>query len=117
MKKIAGITFLVFSILLLLQTQTLAEEKLAVASEKAMILFFKGNVEIKLSGATDWKKADLDMILSKGDSLKTASGSWAEVGFGEAFNNVVRIKEKTTIIKQDNNFALFIITSFLSIHF
>ncbi len=73
------------------------QKRLAVKAEKAVILFMEGTVKVKAKDTDNWVDAAKEMTLSAGDSLKTAADSWAEVGFGKDFKNVVRIKEKTLV--------------------
>lgn len=73
------------------------EERLAVAAEKAVVLFMRGSVKVKSEGSERWKAARVDLMLAARGSLKTGSNSWAEIGFGEDFKNAVRIREKTLV--------------------
>lgn len=99
MKKILYAFLTVLFMLPLLQTEVsvAVPEKLVIASEKAVILFMEGDVKIKTMGDTSWKIADVGMTLYKGDSLRTGRDSWAEIGIGKNFMNVVRVKEETQI--------------------
>ncbi|MDB4349557.1 FecR family protein [Omnitrophica bacterium] len=67
----------------------------SAGTQEAVILFMQGDVKVKSLENNEWKDADVDMRLYIGDSLKTGTDSWAEVGFGKDFTDVVRVKENT----------------------
>lgn len=98
---IRKISFALISLILfipiVMPSHTFAQEEVSIVAESAIILFMQGSVKIKSQKAATWEDAQIEMILSKGDSLKTGKRSWAEVGFGEDFVNVVRIKENTVV--------------------
>lgn len=67
----------------------------SAAAGEAAILFMEGDVAVKPAGSASWKSADAGTILYEGDSVRTGRNSWAEIGIGEGFRNVVRVKENT----------------------
>lgn len=64
---------------------------------EAIILFMQGEVKIKGEGYTGWVDAVKGMILFSGNKLKTGYDSWAELGLGGDYANVIRIQEKTLV--------------------
>lgn len=66
-------------------------------AEEAVILFMQGDVKIREAGLTAWAGAKQGMSLSSGDKLKTGSDSWAEIGLGKGYGNVVRVQEWTLL--------------------
>jgi hypothetical protein len=94
-KKAIIAVLAVLCVMSVLSYNTYAQRKrLAVSAKKAIILFAEGDVKAKLG---DWKNAEEGMILKEGDELKTGVDSWAEVGFGMGYENVVRVEEMTLI--------------------
>lgn len=98
MKRIITI-FLVLcaSTFCFLLSKSSADERLAVSAERAIVLFIQGDVKVKSIKLNQWIDADLGMDLTRGDSLKTGKDSWAEIGFGTNFANVVRLKENSML--------------------
>ncbi|MBL7069436.1 MAG: FecR domain-containing protein [Candidatus Omnitrophica bacterium] len=99
MKKIAGIVIITAMIATIsfLTKGFAEEEQLAISAQEASILFMEGEVKVKRQSAAGWIDAEVDMILSKGDNLKTGPESWAEIGFGKGLVNVVRVRENTLL--------------------
>jgi len=98
MKKILIIfTILTVSIAFFSFNKAFAEEKLAISAEEAAILFLEGSVKVKSLKTNRWANAVANMVLSRGDKLKTGTNSWAEIGFGKDFVNIVRVKENTLV--------------------
>lgn len=65
-------------------------------SDAVVILFLKGEVEVKTPGK-EWVKAYTGMSLSSGDTIKTGRGSWAELTFGDSLANLVKISANTEL--------------------
>jgi len=98
MKKSKSILILITLVFFyLLPHKVYCEEGLAISAQEASILFMEGEVTLNHQGAAGWIDAEVDMILSKGDNLKTGPESWAEIGFGKDFVNVVRVRENTLL--------------------
>lgn len=74
-----------------------AADRLAVSAQKAKILFLSGDVKMRAAGLSKWVDAQLGMVLSVGDNVATGQNSWVEIGFGDNYVNVVRVKENTTL--------------------
>ncbi len=67
----------------------------AFAAREAKIIFMDGDVKVQRGGSGDWTDAEKGMTLSRGDKIKTGKDSWAEIGIGKDYENVVRVKEET----------------------
>jgi hypothetical protein len=68
-----------------------------IQADEAMILFLRGDVKVKKAPSAEWLDAVEEMVLFGGDQLKTGDNSWAEIGIGEDFANVVRVEELTLV--------------------
>jgi len=99
MKRIlTGLMLSILFIGILLSYQALAEiGRVDAAGEKAVILFMQGDVKVKADESAEWTGAAKGMVLSKGYSLKIGPNSWAEIGLGIDYRNVVRVRENTLI--------------------
>jgi hypothetical protein len=62
------------------QPQTVVETP-APAVVTAQLLTIEGNVKVKAVGILEWVTADKSMVLQKGDVVRTAAGSAAEIRF------------------------------------
>ena len=69
--------------------------------QQVTILFMEGDVKIKEAGFERWIDAMEGAVLFDGDRLKTGGNSWAEIGFGRDYENVVRIQGWTLIELSD----------------
>lgn len=87
----------IFYLLYTKKVEERKEETITVAVYDAVILFIRGDVQVRLSDINRWIDAVPGMTLSGGDSLKTEIDSWAEIGFREDFENVIKVKEKTHV--------------------
>lgn len=85
--------------LFLLYTERREEKEMLTVTirEEAIVVFIEGNVEVRLSDKKMWQDASEEMVLKVGGSIKTGRDSWAEVGFEEGLENIIRIKEKTLV--------------------
>ena len=63
----------------------------------AMLSMVKNDVQVKMAGSADWTKAQLNMPLSKGDSVKTGKNSFATVKFSYPKDNCFQLYENTQI--------------------
>jgi hypothetical protein len=63
--------------------------------ERIKLIFLQGDVEVKLKGEKDWKKARLYMELYPGDKIRTKLASDAELKFEDG--SVLKIKENTIV--------------------
>jgi len=93
----ALIIITLFPVALSLNPLLAQEEKLAISTEEATILFLEGSVKVRSLKINRWANAAVDMVLSRGDKLKTGGNSWAEIGFGKDFVNIIRVKENTLV--------------------
>ncbi len=91
MKKTIFLFPLVFSGIIILSLA----QVLAAGDSQATILFKEGDVWVRHYGTAAWMAAASGKVLSRGDSLKTGSGSWAEIGLGKDSDNVIRLEENT----------------------
>jgi len=89
---IAGISA---ALLLSITTVALAEKELEISADSAIVIFTEGDVKIKGADIEGWKDAEVGTLLVEGDSVRTGKESWAEIGFGDDFVNVVRLEENT----------------------
>lgn len=66
-------------------------------NEVAQILYMQGEVQVKV-GASDWQPAEIEMLLNKGDMLRTGADSFVEITFGpKQDKNVIKAGENSTI--------------------
>lgn len=96
MKRFLAILVLFAGAIFLCQTLAQAES-VKVKADEAVIIFIEGDVKVKAAEDNMWIDAAVDMVLSQGYNLKTGPDSWAELGFGEKYKNVIKIKESTTV--------------------
>ncbi|MBN1871100.1 MAG: FecR domain-containing protein [Candidatus Omnitrophica bacterium] len=100
MKKIF-ITSIFLSTLVYLFIMPLSSAQAAgninIATDDAVILFKDGTVKVKPAAENDWVDAEKGMKLSSNDRLKTIEDSWAELGLGKGYLNVLRIEENTIV--------------------
>jgi len=86
-------------------------EEAAAGTEALQIevIDLEGEVLVKLREKADFEPAQEGALLEAGVILKTSAGAYAELGFDEKDENVVRIDESTTtllVLKEDEKIAL-----------
>lgn len=71
------------------------------SKEGAVVIKVSGKVRIKEKKSRKWKDAEERMFLGSGDTIKTEKDSWAEIGFGEEADNIIKVKESTEVELSD----------------
>lgn len=89
-KTIFLFTLVLFGVIVFSLTQGVA-----AGDGKASILFKEGDVRARHYGTAAWMAAPVGKTLSRGDSLRTGPGSWAEIETGKDSANIVRLEENT----------------------
>ncbi|MFH1752690.1 MAG: FecR domain-containing protein [Candidatus Omnitrophota bacterium] len=72
-------------------------DELALNADEAIVLFLSGDVKVKGAASPEWSDAEVGMVLSSGERVKTGKSSWAEIGFGAEFRSIVKVDESTTL--------------------
>ncbi|MFA6356833.1 MAG: FecR family protein [Candidatus Omnitrophota bacterium] len=68
------------------------------AEKTAKVTFVQGDAKVQKSGATAWDTAKAGLVLSDGDTIKTAKASAVEISFDKNNKNMVRLEEESTAI-------------------
>jgi hypothetical protein len=66
--------------------------------QAAEIIYVQGVVQVQFAQTDVWKSAEKGMELKKGDAIRTARRSLADLALDEARRNVVRIEPKTLVV-------------------
>jgi len=70
----------------------------ASAEDAVTVSGIEGTVEVLRAGQAAWQKAELDMLLTSGDSVKTHEESSLELSFDDEGKNLVSIEENTHVV-------------------
>ncbi|MDP2943339.1 MAG: FecR domain-containing protein [Candidatus Omnitrophota bacterium] len=95
MLKVKYLIFGLFAGILLLNFNLVSAKELV---REAKVILVKGDVNIQKAGKTDWVKAKEGMILTDGDTAKTAKSAVIEIAFDRDKKNIVRLDENSTAI-------------------
>jgi len=72
-----------------------AEGHISVSEDEAVILFLGGEVTVIKAGGE--VAAGKGMKLTSGDGLRTGASSWAELALGEGGENILKVKENSSL--------------------
>ena len=90
MKKFYILGFLLIALLITKYTIAL--------SPVGEIVFIEGNVQVQAAMGKTWKRAELNMPLNIGDSIRTARRSKADIVVDKANKHTVRVEEQTLVV-------------------
>ncbi len=100
MKRVIVASILVFFILAV-ASSVLCEEnqEFVLITDKAVVLDLQGDVDVEIYPSAPWRDVEVGMVLKKDSKLRTAAGSWVEVGFelGIGNENVIRVQEESFV--------------------
>ena len=71
--------------------------QVALYEDKVETIFSEGNVQVLPKGEKTWVKVRKDMVLKRGDTIKTGSSSTCDISFDKEKKNVVGVLENSEI--------------------
>ncbi|MBN2121389.1 MAG: FecR domain-containing protein [Candidatus Omnitrophica bacterium] len=64
----------------------------------AEVLYISGSPQVAPAGEDEYIKAELGMLLGKGDKIRTDANSYIELGFNKSENNILRIDTSSNAV-------------------